>query len=252
MFNPWPQEQLYSNKQTSDDIVTCQGLGKTILLSTGGGTYTEGGFTSNESAIAGANMMWEVFGPVSDNSSVLRPFGTAVVDGFDFDFEDIEMSNMPAFANQLRTLYSEDTSKTYYMTAAPQCAYPDEADGPMLAGTVYFDAVWVQFYNNGCDMTNWVPDTTTQWNFNFDTWDNWAKTISLNPDVIVCMGVPGNTGAGAGYEPPATVGEIVDFIIQENYTSFGGLMIWDASQVWNNSGFLSGVYSYLPDSTNSS
>jgi chitinase len=240
---------LLINTESSEDIVSCQGLGKTILLSTGGSAYTEGGFTSEAAATASANTVWEVFGPVSDNSSVPRPFGTAVVDGFDFDFEDIEMSNMPAFANQLRTLYGDDTSKTYYTTAAPQCAYPDEADGPMLAGTVYFDALWVQFYNNGCDMANWVPNTTTQWNFNFDTWDTWAKNTSLNPDVIVCMGVPGATGAGGGYEPASTVGEIVDYIIDQNYTSFGGLMIWDASQVWNNSGFLSSVYSYLPTSS---
>lgn len=231
--------------------MTCQGLGKTILLSTGGGTYTEGGFTSEDEAIAGANTMWEVFGPVSDNSSVLRPFGTAVVDGFDFDFENLEMSNMPAFANQLRDLYSNDTSKTYYMTAAPQCVYPDEADGPMLNGTVYFDAMWVQFYNNGCGLADYTPGTTTQYNFNFDTWDNWAKTISKNPDVKVCIGAPGSTSAGSGYEPPSTIAEIVDYVIDQNYTSFGGIMIWDASQVWNNSGFLSSVYAALPSATSS-
>lgn len=243
--------ELLDCPQIADDIVTCQGLGKTILLSTGGGTYTEGGFTSEDAAVSMANLMWEVFGPVSDNSSVLRPFGTAVIDGFDFDFEDLEMSNMPAYANQLRSLYETDTSKTYYMTAAPQCVYPDEADGPMLDGTVYFDAIWVQFYNNGCGIDEFVEGDTTQYNFDFDTWDNWAKTVSLNPNVKVYLGVAGNTGAAnsGSYEPASVVGEVIDYIISEGYTSFGGVMMWDASQVWDNTGFLSSVYAYLPSGT---
>ena len=36
----------------SDDIKTCQANGKTILLSIGGATYTEGGFTSEQQAKA--------------------------------------------------------------------------------------------------------------------------------------------------------------------------------------------------------
>lgn len=193
-----------------------------------------------------ANLMWETFGPVSDNSSVLRPFGTAVIDGFDFDFEDLEMSNMPAYANQMRSNYETDTSKTYYMTAAPQCVYPDEADGPMLDGTVYFDAIWVQFYNNYCGLTSFVEGDTTQTNFDFSTWDNWAKTVSLNPDVKVFLGVPGGTtAANSGYEPANVVGEIIDYVA-EYYSSFGGVMIWDASQAWANTGFISSIYEYLP------
>lgn len=238
--------QLLNCPQIADDIVTCQSLGKTILLSTGGGTYNEGGFSTEAEAVAAANKMWEIFGPVSSNTSVLRPFGTAVIDGFDFDFENLAMNNMPAYANQLRSLYSTDKSKTYYMTAAPQCVYPDYADGPMLAGAVYFDAIFIQFYNNGCGINSYVPGATTQWNFNFNVWDNWAKTISLNPNVRVFIGVPGNTGAGSGYEPPSFIGEVINFVTSSGWTSFGGIMIWDASQVWANSGFLSGVYSYLP------
>lgn len=182
---------------------------------------------------------------MSNNSSIPRPFGDAVIDGVDFDFEDEIISNIQHFANQLRSLYGTDTHKPYYMTAAPQCVYPDEADGPMLSGTVYFDAIWVQFYNNGCGIDNFVPDATTQWNFDFNTWDNWAHTISFNPSVKVFLGVPGSTKGGSGYEPGSFVGEVIEFIYQQGYTSFGGLMMWDASDVWNNTGFLSTVSSYL-------
>ncbi|KAJ5657843.1 class III chitinase [Penicillium longicatenatum] len=233
----------------AEDIVTCQGLGKTILLSIGGATYSEGGFTSEAAAIAGAKMIWETFGPVSTNTSINRPFGDSVVDGFDFDFEST-VENMPAFANELRNLFAEDTSKTYYLTAAPQCPYPDAADNPMLDGAVYFDAIWVQFYNNYCGVNYFTAGSTTQADFNFDSWNTWATTISLNPDVKVFLGIPGgSTAAGTGYESASTIASIVDFIVEEGYTSFGGIMMWDASQIYANDDFLSSIASSLGTSS---
>ena len=187
-------------------------------------------------------MIWETFGPVS-NPSVKRPFGDAVVDGFDLDFE-ATVNNMPAFANQLRTYYASDTSKKYYTTAAPQCPYPDAADGPMLNGAVYFDAIWIQFYNNYCGLQAFVPGSATQNNFNFDVWDRWARETSLNKNAKVFLGVPGNQGAaGTGYQPISAVTEIINYVKQ--FSSFGGAMVWDASQVYANSGFLSGLRSAL-------
>lgn len=196
-------------------------------------------------------MIWQTFGPVSANDSINRPFGDSVVDGFDFDFEST-VENMPAFANELRTLFAEDTSKTYYLTAAPQCPYPDAADNPMLDGAVYFDAIWVQFYNNYCGVNYFTTGSTTQADFNFDSWDTWATTISLNPDVKVFLGIPGgSTAAGTGYESASSITSIVDFIVEEGYTSFGGIMMWDASQVYANDGFLSSIASGLGSSSTS-
>ena len=64
------------------DIKTCQSTyGKTIMLSVGGATYSEGGFSSSSAAVSAANNIWAMFGPVQSGSSVLRPFGSAVVDG---------------------------------------------------------------------------------------------------------------------------------------------------------------------------
>ncbi|GMF68434.1 unnamed protein product [Aspergillus oryzae] len=214
----------------------------TINLLTPLSTYNEGGFTNEAAATAGAKMIWETFGPVS-NPSVKRPFGDAVVDGFDFDFEAI-VNNMPAFANQLRSYYASDTSKKYYTTAAPQCPYPDAADGPMLDGAVYFDAIWIQFYNNYCGLQAFVPGSAAQNNFNFDVWDKWARETSLNKNAKVFLGVPGNQGAaGTGYQPISTVSEIIKYVKQ--FSSFGGVMVWDASQVYANTGFLSGLRSAL-------
>lgn len=113
----------------------------------------------------------------------------------------------------------------------------------MLAGAVYFDAIWIQFYNNYCGLQSFTVGSTTQNNFNFATWDNWAKTVSLNPNVKVILGIPGNTGAGAGYESGSTLASIISYC--KSFSSFGGVMIWDMSQVYANSGFLDSVSSDL-------
>lgn len=211
-------------------------MGKTILLSIGGATYTEGGFQSAEAAEAGARMVWETFGPVT-NGDALRPFGDAVVDGFDLDFE-ATVSNMVPFANTLRSLMDSDSSKQYFLTAAPQCPFPDAANKEMLDGAVSFDAIWVQFYNNYCGVNSY-PD-----NFNFNTWDDWAQNTSKNKNVKVLVGVPANTGAaGSGYLPVDQLAPVIEHA--RTFPSFGGVMMWDASQAYANDGFLSGIKSIL-------
>jgi chitinase len=229
------------------DIAECQSTyGKTILLSVGGATYTEGGFSSSAAAVTAANNLWSIFGPPASGSSSPRPFGNSVIDGFDFDFESTA-SNIVSFANQLRSLMTASTSttgKSYFLTAAPQCPYPDAADGAMLAGAVYFDAIWVQFYNNYCGLQSFTAGSSTQNNFNFATWDNWAKTVSLNPNVKIILGIPGNTGAaGSGYTSGSTLASIISYC--KSFSSFGGVMIWDMSQVYANAGFLNAVSSDL-------
>lgn len=137
-----------------------------------------------------------------------------------------------------------DASRPYYLTAAPQCPYPDAADNPMLNGTVAMDAVFVQFYNNYCGLQSYTPGTAAQNNFNFATWDNWATTVSADRNVKVFLGVPaGPTAAGSGYEAPGTLDPIIEYCKQ--FGSFGGVMMWDASQAVANSGFLPAVKSAL-------
>jgi len=133
-----------------------------------------------------------------------------------------------------------DSSKAYYLSAAPQCPYPDAADGPMLDGAVSFDFVWVQFYNNFCGLQSYVDGSTTQNNFNFETWDNWAKQTSANKNVKVFLGIPANSGAaGSGYESGQLLADIINY--SKSFSSFGGVMMWDMSQLWANTGFLDAV-----------
>jgi chitinase len=251
------------------------------MLSLGGDSYTEGGFTSAALATAGADKIWAMFGPVQSGSSALRPFGSAVLDGFDFDFE-ANVQNMATFANELRRAFPNEISllpantdftlgvmnaaggKKYYLSAAPQCPFPDLYNKDII-DNVPLDFVNVQYYNNGCGASSYVPGATTQWNFNFNQWDTWASSASKsnstsflstrhtlannnfppgkNPAVKVLLGVPANTGAGRGYLTPSQLAPVIQF--SAKYKSFGGVMMWDASQAYTNSGFISGVKSTL-------
>lgn len=227
--------------QVGKDIVTCQGMGKTILLSIGGATFTENALSSSDIATTAAKNVWAAFGPKQSGSSTTRPFGDAVVDGFDFDIETPNLSNMDVFAGELRTLMDAETSKKYYLTAAPQCPYPDQNDKSFLQGQVAFDAVFVQFYNNECGVSAFTKGSSTQSVFNMATWDKWASETSKNKDVKVFVGVPGSTAAASvtSYVDSATLAEIITY--SKTFKSFGGIMAWDMVTIVGNTGYLSAI-----------
>ncbi|KAI1264313.1 chitinase [Xylariaceae sp. FL1019] len=227
--------------QIEEDIKTCQSKGKTILISLGGATYYQGGWGSTSDAESAAQMVWNMFGPVTSGSTVDRPFGSAVVDGYDFDFEN-PVNNLPAFAAKLRSLIDANGGN-YYLSGTPQCVFPDSADGAAL-NAVAFDFIMIQFYNNWCGSQNFVPGSATQNAFNFDVWDDWAKNTSPNKDVKILLGMPANTGAaGSGYVTGSQLSSVISY--SKSFSSFGGVMLWDMSQLYANSGFLSTVVSDL-------
>ncbi|KAK0715202.1 glycoside hydrolase superfamily [Lasiosphaeris hirsuta] len=236
----FPGSQLLRCPEIEADIKTCQAAGKTMLLSLGGATYTEGGFASAAEASAWAETLWAMFGPAQSGSSANRPFGTAVIDGFDFDFE-AATRNMGPFALRLRQLMdSAGPAKRYYLGAAPQCPFPDQAMNDILQA-VPMDFVSVQFYNNYCGAPSYATGGPTS--FNFATWDAWAKA-SKNPSVKVLLGVPGSpSAAGSGYVGGAQLQSVIAYAKQ--FSSFGGVMAWDMSQVSVNPGFLNTIASSL-------
>ncbi|UNI24677.1 Chitinase [Purpureocillium takamizusanense] len=230
---------VLSCPQIEADIKACQAAGKTIILSLGGATYTQGGWSSASAAQDAAQAVWDMFGPVG--KTVDRPFGSAVVDGFDFDFES-PTSNLPAFGQKLRSLMDGAGGKKFYLTAAPQCVFPDAANGATI-NAVAFDFLMIQFYNNWCGVSNFNEGSTTQNAFNFDVWDNWAKTTSPNKNIKLLIGIPAAPGGGGGY----TSGSKLKAAFQwsKAYSNFGGAMMWDMSQLYSNDGFLSEVVSDL-------
>ncbi|POS85025.1 hypothetical protein EPUL_003834, partial [Erysiphe pulchra] len=229
--------------EMEEDIIICQKIyGKTILLSIGGAAYNESGFSTEESASDAADKVWANFGPITDNTTAIRPFGKAVVDGFDFDFESKNPNLLP-FGTRLRLLidmYMKSNDKKLLLTAAPQCPFPDIFFGPLLDGSIYYDAIWVQFYNNYCGTDSFLPGNATQTNYNFNTWNKWAIDAYPGHDVQVFMGIPGGKNASTtGY----ISGELLTSVIQysRNFSNFGGVMIWEMTIISENKGFLSTV-----------
>lgn len=208
----------------ASDIEYCQAAGKIVTLSFGGATGAVG-FTSDAEGEAYAQTIWDLF---LGGSSSTRPFGSAVLDGIDMDIEGGSQTGFAAFLNALRTLMNGG-SKKYYITAAPQCPFPDAYIGTTL-NEVGFDAVYVQFYNNWCGLNNY--DNSNAWDFS--TWDDWAKNTSPNPNVKVYIGAPASSSAASqGYVSASTLASVIQQTMG-NYSSFGGVMLWDASQAYAN------------------
>jgi len=62
--------------------------------------------------------------------------------------------------------------------------------------------------------------------------DTWAKTVSPNKNVKVYIGAPASsTAAGSGFVDVTTLGSIAHQTLA-NFSSFGGVMLWDASQAF--------------------
>ncbi|KAI0724269.1 class III chitinase [Cerioporus squamosus] len=214
---------LANCQSLASDIQTCQSKGKILTLSLGGGGASVG-FQSDSEAETFADTIWNDF---LGGSSSTRPFGGAVLDGVDLDIEGGGANGYAAFVTRLRSYFS-GASKKYYITGAPQCVYPDAYLGTTL-NAVAFDAVYVQFYNNQCGLQAYNNSN----GFNFGIWDIWAKS-SPNPNVKVFVGAPASsTAAGGGYQDAATLATILKNT-RNRFPSFGGVMMWDASQAYVN------------------
>lgn len=62
--------------------------------------------------------------------------------------------------------------------------------------------------------------------------DNWAKTTSPNKNVKIYIGAPASsTAAGSGYVAISSLAGIIQQT-KAQYSSFGGVMFWDASQAY--------------------
>lgn len=57
------------------------------------------------------------------------------MDGIDFNLEAGQPAHFGEVIKHLRSLMKTDTSKTYLITSAPQCPYPDRMLGPDTPGT---------------------------------------------------------------------------------------------------------------------
>ncbi|GKV15948.1 hypothetical protein SLEP1_g26671 [Rubroshorea leprosula] len=140
----------------SSDIKSCQAKGIKVMLSIGGG--------------AGSNVL---------------------LDGIDFDIEGGTNVYWDDLARYLSG-YSKK-GKRVYLTAAPQCPFPDVWIGGALK-TDLFDYVWVQFYNNPpCQYSSGDIANLE------DAWKQWTTDI---PATKIFLGLPAAPeAAGSGFIP---------------------------------------------------
>lgn len=226
----FPGTDLLYCPQLGEDILASQERGKKVILSLGGaeGNY---GFQNDTQAIQFADQIWNVFG---NGLSSTRPFGGAVVDGFDLDIEQGSTKGYPAFVKRLRSHFSYDSSKDYIITAAPQCPLPDKYLTRALRHS-YLDMIFIQYYNNGCGVTGWKDaGVVDPERFNFKEWDEYVRKYSKNSKIKLYLGIPGGRNAAKkGYANPFRVLRVASYL-QRRFPRFGGIMVWDASEAWNN------------------
>ncbi|KAM3421115.1 hypothetical protein BST61_g1529 [Cercospora zeina] len=198
------------------DVIACQQTyGKKIFLSIGGGYPADYFFRSDANARAFADFIWGAWGPVNSSWTGPRPWGDAVVDGFDFDIESVVSpsnrltAGYTACINRLKnTLYPQDTSKSYYISGAPQCVLPD-AHFTTVINRAWFDFLWIQFYNTPqCSARAGINNQNGS-NTDFDiSFADWTQATSLNQNIKYYIGLPAApkaAGDDSYYLTPAEV-----------------------------------------------
>lgn len=208
----------------SGQIQWCQRKGKKVLLSLGGSQESYG-FSSAGDASGFASCLCDAF---LGGSGVSRPFNTAKLDGLDLDIEaanDGDPALYINFVNELRNLYSTDSSKQYYVSAAPQPPlYYDDLLRDVIDNS-WFDYLFIQCYNQSPDF-NLGEDAFEQ------GWESYTNKLKdwKNPNVQLFVGLPGDSAAGEGYVPIYKIkGDLGSGIL--NSPSFGGgFMVWEAGE----------------------
>jgi chitinase len=164
------------------------------------------------------------------NSSLPRPFGKDVVlDGIDLDIEAGRPTGYVSFIRALREWMDSDTTRSYLISAAPQCPIPDVYLHPAIVNAP-IDRLFVQFYNNYCGVDS------DQY-FNIKAWLALAESNMVRPDAKIYLGVPADKSAAkTGYVPVERLSEITSGIVNGNEAKhFGGIMLWEVSQAERNS-----------------
>ncbi|XP_010035193.2 hevamine-A [Eucalyptus grandis] len=195
----------------SNGIRSCQNQGIKVMLSLGGGAGSYS-LASQADARNVADYLWNNF---LGGTSSSRPLGDAVLDGIDFDIELGSTNYWDDLARYLSD-YSKQGKKVY-LTAAPQCPYPDSHLGAAL-NTGLFDYVWVQFYNNPpCQYSSGDISKLTS------SWSNWVASTNAEK---MFLGLPASTeAAGSGYVPPNVLTSQILPVIKKS-AKYGGVMLW--------------------------
>ncbi|KAG9244404.1 putative chitinase [Calycina marina] len=211
----------------ASSISMCQANGiKVVFLSVEHLAHT---LTLNAEAQSIANYRWESY-ENSGSTSVQRPFGTAFVNGFDFDVGVASgQTYYPAMITQLRTFFAEDPANQYYITGAPQCPLPEPNIG-VIVQSAQFDYLFVQLYNNNAYAPG--PCSLRLKGNAPNNYNAWVSFITNTPSsgAQIFLGVPAAPLAANEahrvefyYVTPNELASLV--AIYRNSHAFGGVMV---------------------------
>jgi chitinase len=231
--------KLYSScPGVGDAITACQKSGKKVMLSLGGGWPTDYYLPSPEVAQWTAEFLIKAYGPPTAAWKAAgrpRPFGDAVVDGFDLDLE-AQTYDMPSAEYIYKNYdvfgkYVKSNSKML-LSAAPQCVVPDVRISPVLKA-VPFDFIFTQFYNTRiCSAAQAVQDIKDKKTSTF-TFDKWISEIkaSANPNLKFYIGLAAGPDGLPTHKEDYLTPEDANTLITKykDNKNFGGVMLWEAS-----------------------
>jgi len=144
------------------------------------------------------------------------PLGSVALDGINLaDVQDGENLKWDELAKAFQTYTTE---KKIYLSAAPECVYPDYYLGTAIS-TGLFDYIWVEFfYQNPCLYTN--GDATEL----LKAWGRWTAGVP-NSKIFLAIVVASDEEI-AGYIPPQDlISKVLPTIKQSS--NYGGVAIWD-------------------------
>ncbi|GLJ20973.1 hypothetical protein SUGI_0383290 [Cryptomeria japonica] len=146
-----------------------------------------------------------------------RPLGDAVLDGIDFGIE----ATTDLWENLAKAVSALSTpDKKVYLSAAPQCPYPDAHLGNVLQ-TRLFDYVWIKFYNNApCQYADGDASDLV------NSWNEWTTSITTVQTEGFFLGLPASSAAaGSGFIPTDAL--ITKVLPQVRASpNYGGVMLW--------------------------
>ncbi|XP_058096014.1 G-type lectin S-receptor-like serine/threonine-protein kinase SD2-5 [Magnolia sinica] len=195
----------------TNDIRACQNSGIKVLLSLGGDSSGYS-LSSSDDARQVGKYLWNNF---LSGQSQSRPLGDAILDGIDFDIEGGSTQHWDELARYLSDKSRQ--GRKVYLSAAPQCPYPDAYLATAL-NTSLFDYVWIQFFNNPpCHYTGSIHNLVNSWN-------QWTSSVQAGQ---IFLGLPATSEAApyGGFIPAATLtGQVLPAI--KSSSKYGGVMLW--------------------------
>ncbi|TKY45958.1 Acidic endochitinase [Spatholobus suberectus] len=201
------------------DIKYCQQKGLKVLLSIGQDVklktknrrHSKAPYTTSEDAAE------QLASYLLQNylSGQPGPLGSVSLDGI--DIADVADGENIKWVEVVKAINASTTARKIYLSAAPQCVYPDHYLGDAIA-TGLFDFIWVEFFyqNPDCIYSNGNASNLLR------AWNTWTSNV---PNSLIFLGLVASNET-AGYIPPK---DLISKVLPtaKQASNYGGVMIWD-------------------------